>query len=401
MSVRRNFQTRPEKEKGAIAVLVGVMLIMLLGFGALALDIGYMMVTRNELQNTADGAALGAARRLGRIYQGLSYDAQQSYSAAGDLPAIISVAQDVGEANAAAGRAVTVLDSDVVLGRWSKNSDPPFTPTNAQPDAVRVVTRRDATANGPATTFLARVLGIQSFSANAEAVAALTGQSTVNEGDLELPVGVSRAFFDNRSEQDFCDEDVKFYPTNDPDSCAGWTSYDLNANDITLRRILDEVGGFENPETIAGETAYNFTGGTMSNPTFDALLSLFQRKGYDVNEDWSYILVNGSPVHQATVAQGARPLLDSDGIQLEYPDGTLRNKHKWETSVAIYDRDDCTNPNRAIKIVGFAQVEVRDVLNSPDKLVRARIKCDYVGPQDNRGGGAEYGMKGSIPGLVR
>ena len=84
-----------------------------------------------------------------------------------------------------------------------------------------------------------------------------------------------------------------------------------------------------------------------------------------------------------------------------YPDGTRRNWHRWDTTVPVYDRNDCSNPNQSIKIVGFANIELTDVLNSPDKLVRGTVECDQVSPEDNRGGGGSYGVKGSIPGLVR
>ena len=129
-------------------------------------------------------------------------------------------------------------------------------------------------------------------------------------------------------------------------------------------------------------------------------------KGFDVDNGWNYLLDSqGNPLHQANSAQGAVPLteLDKNGVpvQLEYPDGTPRNKHQWETTVPVYDRGDCSNPNQSILIVGFAQVRVRDVLNSPEKLVRGKVICNLVDEFGSRGGGGEYGTKGSIPGLVR
>lgn len=394
-------------ERGAVAVVVAIMIGVLLAFVALAVDIGYVCVTKNQLQDTADASALAAARQLGSLYQGMSYDVQQNYTADADRDDIVDVAQDVAGKNTAAGKDVELLDAEVVLGQWSAKT---FTPTNTQPDAVRVIARRDTTVNGPVNTFFAQVMGIDSFTSGADAVAALTGQSTATPGELELPIGISRWFFERPSEEGFCDQDIKFYPTNDEDSCAGWTSFDIKpASDNTLGKILSETPGYENPETNAGETFYEFTGGTLSTPTFDQLLLLFQRKGYDVHDDWSYILdAEGNPVHQATDAQGAVPLFDDNGVRLEYPDGTRttpptpRNKHKWETSVVIYDyvRQECDNPNQDRKIVGFAQVEMRDVLNAPDKLVKGIVKCNYVGPENNRGGGGDYGLKGSIPGLV-
>ena len=398
--------TGPNGEKGQVAALAAVMMVGLLGIAALAVDLGYFFVTRNELQNAADGAALAGTRTLGHIYQGLPYEVQQGYVCDGGCAdAIRDVAQDVATSNKAGGVMMTVLVEDVAIGYWDGDAFTEST-TMITPDAVQVITRRDEVANGPVTTFFARVLGIESGSVTAIATAALTGQSTKALGEIELPIGISSWFFDPVN-LPFCNEDIQFYPTNDPTSCAGWTSWEYGSNDVTLRHMLDEDEGYSSPETIAGETIFNFTGGTLSNPTFDALLTLFQIKGFDVDASWEYLLdEDGNPMHQApSDFDGVVPLmvLDHEGFEVraEYPDGTLRNLHKWETAVPVYDRDDCSNPNQSIKIVGFAPIELRDVLNSPDKLVRGKVKCDYVDPLDSRGGGGEYGIKGSIPGLVR
>ncbi|VVE25646.1 pilus assembly protein TadG [Pandoraea cepalis] len=67
----RNLPTRrrargrmPRREGGAIAIVVGLMLAVLIGFAGLALDLGKLYVTRSELQNSADACALSAARDL-------------------------------------------------------------------------------------------------------------------------------------------------------------------------------------------------------------------------------------------------------------------------------------------------------------------------------------------------
>ena len=57
--------------RGAVAVTVAIMLVVLLSFGALALDISNAMIARNELQNVADASALAGARQLGVIYAAL------------------------------------------------------------------------------------------------------------------------------------------------------------------------------------------------------------------------------------------------------------------------------------------------------------------------------------------
>jgi hypothetical protein len=315
---------------------------------------------------------------------------------------------------------MTVRVQDIAIGQWDGDS---FTPTLDQPDAVEVITRRDGTANGPVTTFFARILGIEEGAVSAIATAALSGQGTADEGEIELPIGISKWFFRDPN-QAFCDDEIVFHPSNDPLSCAGWTSWDYGSNDITLRRILDEVDGYESPGTVANDTYFNFIGGDLSQPTFEALLNLFQRKGHDVDGNWDYLLTDpNDPLSWVTHADPdvdyytvdengvvhfpKKPVelyeVDNQGnpVRAEYPDGTERNWHRWDTTIPVYDRDDCSNPNQSILIVGFAPIELRDVLNAPDKLVKGIVRCDYIDPLPSRGGGGEFGIKGSIPGLVR
>lgn len=51
----------PENEHGAVAVIVAVTLVVLLGFAALAVDVGAMYAEKAQLQNGADSSALAIA----------------------------------------------------------------------------------------------------------------------------------------------------------------------------------------------------------------------------------------------------------------------------------------------------------------------------------------------------
>ena len=51
-------------ESGAVAVIVAIVFAVLCGFGALAFDIGHMVMVKAELQRTADAAALAGAMGL-------------------------------------------------------------------------------------------------------------------------------------------------------------------------------------------------------------------------------------------------------------------------------------------------------------------------------------------------
>jgi Flp pilus assembly protein TadG len=390
-----------KSQRGVSAVVIAIALVVLLGFAALAIDVGFLYATRNELQNIADAAALAATRQLGATYQTLTPAQQKTYVC--DPSTIVPIAQAVALKNQAAQKNIVINAADVVIGRWAGGT---LTPTLNQPDAVGVIARRDGSANGPVTTFFAAVFkvfggNLDTIGITADAVAALTGKGETIPGELELPIGISYYFYQDGA---FCNDYVKFYPTNDPDSCAGWTSFEDNPpSDSTLRDILDEL--IDSPATSTSDpTVFNFTGGTLSNPTFKDLLTLFQNKGYDISAPQApaQLDAEGNPVTGALSdgAPGTVPLTDAAGNRLYYPDGTPRNLHEWPTTVVVYNWDDCSNPNKAIEIVGYSEILVTDVLDAPNKLVQGKVLCNLYEEDNVRGGGGNFGIKGSIPGLV-
>ncbi|MGD8765801.1 MAG: Tad domain-containing protein, partial [Desulfobacteraceae bacterium] len=104
-------------QRGVSAVVIGICLFMLVGFIALAIDVGHLYVVRNELQNAADAGALAGARHL--------YDE--------DTFAINENANQIGaqaaKANIGDNKYVEVIfdpaasqDGDVQRGHWSFNA---------------------------------------------------------------------------------------------------------------------------------------------------------------------------------------------------------------------------------------------------------------------------------------
>lgn len=51
-------------QRGAVAIIIGITLAVLIGFVGLALDLGKLYIAKTELQNAADACALAAAREL-------------------------------------------------------------------------------------------------------------------------------------------------------------------------------------------------------------------------------------------------------------------------------------------------------------------------------------------------
>ena len=57
----RGWKAILKDERGAVLVLVAGTMVVMLGFAALAVDVGYLMNARTEAQRTADAMALAAA----------------------------------------------------------------------------------------------------------------------------------------------------------------------------------------------------------------------------------------------------------------------------------------------------------------------------------------------------
>ena len=412
-------------QRGVSAVIIALLLVVLLGMAALAVDLGYLYVTRNELQNVADAAALAATRRLGEIYQAMPSNLHASYTLAGDNgPAdqtnMEDIAIEVAGMNKAAAAGITILNADIEFGQWDFVNRS-LTVTSDQPDAVRVTARKDETANSPVTTIFAKVFKINTMDVTATATAALSGLGETEAGELVLPIGISEFWFNN---PEWCDNTIKFSPTGDPDACAAWNSFTYDPpNDSLLRKILDVDTNYPSPATTAGDTIFNFIGGKLSQQTFDALLLLYKEKGYDVAanydpstgffppaqlDDDGNTKTGALPDNPDGPATGTVPLTDPNtGERLYYPDDkktpTPRNKHVWKTHVVVYDWDDCSNPNTSIKIVGYAPVAIETVYDAGNdgKMVLGQVTCGEISKDNVRGGGGYYGVKGSIPGLVQ
>ena len=73
--------SRPQEERGQVIVLVVVMLIVLLGFAALVIDVGYAYYAHRSLQASADAAALAGAQELPNIGAAVTVARQYSASA--------------------------------------------------------------------------------------------------------------------------------------------------------------------------------------------------------------------------------------------------------------------------------------------------------------------------------
>ncbi len=135
-----------KKQRGSVFVIVALCLFLFIGLAALAIDIGYLYTTRNELQNVADAAALAGARYLGEEY--MDDDPSEMGSHVFTQDEVVEALQEVAEQNKAANVFISIDSADVRIGLWDVAVNPDdVTQSYVAPDAVRVIARRQSVAS--------------------------------------------------------------------------------------------------------------------------------------------------------------------------------------------------------------------------------------------------------------
>ena len=168
--LRDNCDTR---RRGVALMFITIMLVVLLGMVAMAVDIGYVVLTRTQLQVAADAAALAGAAYMGQSRE-----------------AVVAAARKFAAYHTAAGKPVELADSDVEFGTWNSGTRV-FTPTGILGNAIRVTARRDAAHGGSPGLFFGRVLGRFQFTSRASAVA------VANPRDIAFVVDLSGSMNDD------------------------------------------------------------------------------------------------------------------------------------------------------------------------------------------------------------
>ncbi|MDH4317089.1 MAG: pilus assembly protein TadG-related protein [Desulfobulbaceae bacterium] len=258
MSNSHSIATKQTDNNGAVAVLVAVTLIVLLGFTALAVDVGYLYGVRNELQNGADAGALAGAAVL--------FDE-------GNID-LINTAGVVAEANKLAGAnsadGENISEIIVEWGHWSFTNKEFTSNENATQlegwqemnfatldldinfiNAVRVTTSKADT-----TSFFAKILGYQEFFVRTDAVAYRGFAGTLDKFDIDQPLAICEDSLRNIDGEYSCSVGrmINSGPNLATNETGGWTNFDQNEETCQSGTNANEVGelicGAGNPEEI-------------------------------------------------------------------------------------------------------------------------------------------------------
>ena len=277
---RNTASSRSSDERGAVLVVMALLLMVFLGFVAVGLDVGYLAVVRNELQNAADAGALAGARDL-YLGNGTAIN-----------PGTNQIAFDAATANQGMRIAVEVQDplsnvGDVQRGHWSFATrtftpnastapvdlwDVTFAELDTNPNfinAVRVVTRRQTV---PTRTFFAGVLGRDTVIQQAEAIAYLGFAGNTEWDEVDQPIAIcSRSIITNGNEYTCSRARMLDSSSSSTGNTAAWTNFSqepcATASSSSVRRYTG-CSGDPVPGLQYG-VGMGTTGGTIDNALRD------------------------------------------------------------------------------------------------------------------------------------
>lgn len=231
---------RSKRRAGAVLVLVAGMMIILLGFAAFAIDYGFAVNTRAQMQKATDAVTLAA------INKWVESQNQQGCSAVIDLYM---------QENPVMGQVLQIEAGDVQYGSWDFDSLS-FVSGTPNPNSVLIrLLKSEDGVNGPVETFFARVLNINSFqNVETTAVAALDNRLlsvpiTANGGPL-WPFSVDVNIVDANGDGMFdIGSEISFFPfRNQP---GNFGEVDLNGGANSAAELSVWVrNGYNDPRGL-------------------------------------------------------------------------------------------------------------------------------------------------------
>ena len=228
-------KNKKRTSKGSILIFSALLMVVFLGFGALAINIGHLFLVRNQLQNAADSIALTGAKALfPAISSGPNWSQSQTI-----MQSILSQFK-IGD--------VTLSNATIQTGYWDLTQtkkgiftiSPPAVPSINDIPAVKVTISKSAGQNGgPVDLFFGSFLGLSAVDVSASSVAVSGAPSIVDPNTLYpiiLPLSLYTTYWDSSNGKPLIDpltgNPYTFQITSDGQN-GNWTSFDTDENSVT------------------------------------------------------------------------------------------------------------------------------------------------------------------------
>ncbi len=368
MPFLRRLKSRPRR-RGVYAVLTALLLVVLCGFVALAIDLGSVRLAEAQLQAGVDAAAIAGAQKLDGTADGLTSAAEAAVA--------------VAAANKALGTSIEVAadstDNPVTLGIWA---DGAFTESAEAADvnAVRVRASRPSML-----TWFAMIGGQGTASAAAQSTA-MVESGGASEVPYYLPFALPSCEFEENGLSGI--EDVTFVLNPAGSDNTGWGAVGTTVNAAWAKSQITDMlpcmhefydDGEVESECDSASTAdtVDLGNGVMSS-AFSSLASAMP-SGVEWRSDyWGAI-----PARNSKSAISAADY----GTVLEGPIPVFSGTSAYCSSGAAW--------NEEFEIVGFVWGVIYDVRTSgaaSSKNVWVRLDTTHVFDVGTASGGAEYGI---------
>ena len=208
--------------RGAVLVLMVILLPVFLMLAAFAINLAYMELNRTELYTATDAAARATGRE---------------FSMTRDKAAARAKGKLFAEKNLVAGTPLRLQYSDFDFGESSRpnlTSTYQFDSHSHHTNSVKVIGRRDASsADGPIPLLMPNLLGRSNFSTQQSAI------STSVEVDIALVL-------DRSGSMAYAAHEVAAFPPSPYSAPADWNFCDPAPPDCRWRNLITAVGVFLN-----------------------------------------------------------------------------------------------------------------------------------------------------------
>lgn len=234
------------RDRAGNAAFASLTILTLLGFGALAVDVGQARKAHAELQNTVDAAAHAAVLDLDFSTEGLE--------------SARTAAEEVAMLNTVDGVAVELSEGDVVFGSWD-DEEGVFTASSdpEEIDAV-VVSHRIAVS----AVFGLVAFGVETLSAGASGMAVVPAPEPASAVSCYLPIAVPYCRIDGPGIFDFV-------ASSNPNDTAGWAALPgADGTTPTADFLKRQLSGSQCADAEIG-TAASVMNGTANSVTAAAL----------------------------------------------------------------------------------------------------------------------------------
>lgn len=370
-----NHRIRRSRRSGAIAVLAAFLLIPAFIFVAFVVNLGYILLAKEEMQKAADAASMAGAGALFAVTpaSGGSYTSTETIT---NINNAVLEAQKFAVANTAGGTNTQLLASDCIVGyvdpTVAGSALIPWSAGQPYPNSVQVTIRRDGTVNGPLRLFMGGILGMSTWNGHATATASkvytITGFN--NAGSLLLPLAI----------------DINLWNTflatgKSPDGLVHDTYTATPASSTTPAPGNVKSGADGTPEfgdvypnkTSPGNFGLVSLGAPSSNtPAYDSWVL-----NGATSSDLAYFGPNGI---QATPSA---PLTMSGGPGMKDPViGNLASIVGQSREILLYSSYTNNGSNSTYKIVGFAGVTI---VRSSGNGTNADIRLQPMNVSDSTG----------------